>query len=154
MRKKYLPEENSAITEKDMLTTYLWDLLEERTLAEGHALILKLQTKTANSNEENKAIAFIVLRLWVDKLWEENEKKGEKKSVWNRESLEQINLEELTEFYKKNWSTIENTLFEILTGKKKDDPNSEEAMQKWKEDSKNESQEHQKADEGLETMDL
>ena len=60
---KYWSDEVTPADDKDTIVAYLWELLEEKTLAEGQALIYKLQTKTSEPpHEENAAIGFVVLR--------------------------------------------------------------------------------------------
>lgn len=108
---KYFPDATKPIEDKDTLVAFLWELLESKTLAEGHELIYKLQTKTSKPpNDENAAIGFVVLRLYVDKLWRE------KTVGYTRETASAINVQNIPKFYKEEWKSIEETLFQLLLG--------------------------------------
>ena len=89
---------------------YLWELLEEKSLQEGEDLILRMADGTLEPPlQENQAIGFVVLRLWIDKIW------GTKS--WTRSEAQSLSLNDLSEFYKSDWKTVETFLFSLMIGK-------------------------------------
>lgn len=100
----------SPLTEKNTLVAYLWELLEEKTLAEGEDLIISMANSTLEPPlQENQAIGFVVLRLWIDKIWETKS--------WTRSEAQSLSLNDLSEFYKNDWKIVENFLFSLMIEK-------------------------------------
>jgi hypothetical protein len=98
------------LTEKNTLVAYLWELLEEKTLAEGEDLIIRMANGTLEPPlQENQAIGFVVLRLWIDKIWETKS--------WTRSEAQSLSLNDLSEFYKNDWKIVENFLFSLMIEK-------------------------------------
>lgn len=89
------------------MVAYLWELLEEKSLAEGEDLIIRMANGTLEPPlQENQAIGFVVLRLWIDKIWETKS--------WTRSEAQSLSLNDLSEFYKNDWKIVENFLFSLM----------------------------------------